>query len=97
MSQYWETTDELNKDLIYYWTIIVVPDGTLVGLGAVDNPKNLDDRQVFELALHPMGEVIMNEVLPDKIDVWGYSSVPSVIIGSLLKPDTSIVSLVRNP
>jgi hypothetical protein len=44
-----------------------------------------------------MGEVIMNEVLPDKIDVWGYSSVPSVIIGSLLKPDTSIVSLVRNP
>lgn len=59
--------------------------------------KNLDDRQVFELALHPMGEVIMNEVLPDKIDVWGYSSVPSVIIGSLLKPDTSIVSLVRNP
>ena len=39
MSQYWETTDELNKDLIYYWTVIVVPDGTLVGFGAVDNPK----------------------------------------------------------
>ena len=95
--QYWMTRDELNKNLVYYWSVIAAPDGTLVGFGAVDNPKGLDDRQVFELVLHPMGEVILNEVLLDKIDVWGFSSVPSVFIGSLLNPETSIVSLVRNP
>ena len=56
--QYWMTRDELNKNLVYYWSVIAAPHGTLVGFGAVDNPKGLDDRQVFELVLNPMANYI---------------------------------------
>lgn len=81
-------TDKQFGDAVYRWTIFTEPDGTLVVLGAVQDPTKLTDMEFFEWTLNPMGEAIMNETLPTKQDFskgWHFNSYPSDFVAGAVK------------
>ncbi len=98
LGDYWTTTDEnvagVKPDQLvkYYWRASTV-DNKLVIFAAVDNPAQLNTRQIFEWVLHPMGMVITKSDLSGTNDYWDFSSVPSDLIHTLLDPNASIIEL----
>ena len=68
---HYETNDWFEgKSLVYRWTIATDAQGNLVEIAAVQHPDQFTADQLRSLVIAPMGTILLNKQLPDKIPYW---------------------------